>query len=102
MDTDELSTQAYNAVMITAEKFNHNLTLQFGLLSYQCENESDYLQKAIELIKEWSEDIEDSIEEIFFDVKHPTEQEFKKVLLEIKNNISKVLEIPLKERTYEF
>jgi hypothetical protein len=102
MDTDELSTQAYNAVMITAEKFNHNLTLQFGLLSYQCKNESDYLQKAIELIKEWSDDVEDSIEEIFFDVEHPTEQEFKKVLLDIKNDISKVLEIPLKERTYEF
>jgi hypothetical protein len=102
MDTDELSTQAYNAVMITAEKFNYNLTLQFGLLSYQCENETDYLQQALELIKEWNEDIEDSIEEIFLDVEHPTEQEFKKVLLDIKNNISKVLEIPLKKRTYEF
>ncbi len=102
MDTDELSTQAYNAIIIAAENFNPNLTLQFGLLSYQCENESDYLQKAIELIKEWSEDVEDSIEEIFFDVEHPTEQEFKKVLLEIKNNIRKVLEIPLKERTYDF
>jgi hypothetical protein len=102
MDTDELSTQAYNAVIITAEKFNHNLTLQFGLLSYQCEKESEYLQKANHLVKEWGDDMEDSIEEIFFDVEHPTKQEFKKVLLEISNNISKVLEIPLEEKTFEF
>jgi hypothetical protein len=102
MDTDELSTQAYNAIIITAEKFNHNLTLEFGLLSYQCKNESEYLQKANQLIKEWGEDLEDSIEEIFFDVQHPTKQGFKKVLNEISNNISKVLEIPLEERTFEF
>ncbi len=102
MDTDELSTQAYNAVLIAAENFNHNLTLQFGLLSYRCENESDYLQKSIELIKEWSENIKDSIEEIFFDVEHPTKKQFKKVLDEISNNIAKVLEIPLEKRIFEF
>jgi hypothetical protein len=31
MDTDDLSREAYQAVIIEAEKFNHDLTLRFGL-----------------------------------------------------------------------
>lgn len=102
MDTDDLSNQAYNAVIITAEKFNHNLTLQFGLLSYECKNETEYLQQANQLIKEWNEDIGLSIEEIFFDVEHPSKEQFKKVLNEIDENISKVLVIPLEKRKFKF
>ncbi len=30
MDTDDLSNETYDAVMIQAEKYGHNLTLQFG------------------------------------------------------------------------
>ncbi len=29
MDTDELSTENYKGIIIEAEKFNHDLTLQF-------------------------------------------------------------------------
>ena len=32
MDTGDLSEEAYRAIMIEAEIFNHDLTLQFGLL----------------------------------------------------------------------
>ena len=31
MDTDELSKETYRAIIIEAEKFHHDLTLQFGL-----------------------------------------------------------------------
>ena len=46
MDTDELSTEAYRGILIEAEKFNHDLTLQFGLISYSCKNEIEYLLKS--------------------------------------------------------
>lgn len=47
MDTDELSEEAYHAIMIEAEWFNHDLTLQFGLLSYECKDENDFLEKSL-------------------------------------------------------
>ena len=52
MDTDELSQEAYTAIIIEAEKFNHDLTLQFGALASSCKNEKEYLLKAKNLIKE--------------------------------------------------
>jgi len=33
MDTDNLSNEAYKAVIVTAEVFNHDLTLHFGCLA---------------------------------------------------------------------
>jgi len=33
MDTDDLTNKTYNAILGEAEKFHHDLTLQFGLLS---------------------------------------------------------------------
>ena len=33
IDTDDLSNKTYKAIMLEAENFNHDLTLQFGLLS---------------------------------------------------------------------
>jgi len=50
MDTDELSEETYKAIFHTAEKYHHNLTLQFGLLASQCKNDDDYLNKASKLI----------------------------------------------------
>jgi len=33
MDTDDLSNETYEAVIIEAEQFHHNLTLHFGVLA---------------------------------------------------------------------
>ena len=33
IDTGNLTDKTYKAIMIVAERFDHNLTLQFGLLS---------------------------------------------------------------------
>jgi hypothetical protein len=33
LDTDDLSINTYNAVIVEAERFHHDLTLQFGLLA---------------------------------------------------------------------
>lgn len=45
IDTRDLSDKAYKAIMIEAEKFNHDLTLKFGLLSYDCKDENDFIAK---------------------------------------------------------
>ncbi len=57
MDTDELSHEAYQAIIVTAEKFHHDLTLQFGLLSYDCKDEDEYLENSKKLIGNWSKNI---------------------------------------------
>jgi hypothetical protein len=42
MDTDELSDETYSGIIPEAEKFPHDITLRFGILSYGCKNESAY------------------------------------------------------------
>jgi hypothetical protein len=53
MDTDDLSVEAYKGILIEAEKLTHDLTLHYGLLSYDCENEAEYLKKAAKLTKKF-------------------------------------------------
>ena len=52
MDTDDLSNETYNAVILEAEKFNHDLTLQFGVMASSCNSEEEYLQNAKQLVRE--------------------------------------------------
>lgn len=52
MDTDDLSRESYKGILIEAEKLSHDLTLQFGLLSYDCENETEYIDRAEKLTKQ--------------------------------------------------
>ncbi len=51
MDTDELSTEVYKGVIIEAEKFNHDLTLRYGLIADSCKSEKEYLIKAKKITK---------------------------------------------------
>ena len=50
MDTDDLSREAYRAIISEAEKFNHDLTLQFGLQSGDCKDEQEFIDKSTQLI----------------------------------------------------
>ena len=50
MDTDDLSRETYQAILIEAEKFNHDLTLRFGVLAGQCKDENEYIDKSIKVI----------------------------------------------------
>jgi hypothetical protein len=101
MDTDELSNETYQAILITSEKFNHDLTSQFGLLASECNDDNDYLEKANLLILEWKSNLPEAINDIFFDT-HPTIKRFEKVLSTIQQKIQKVIKIPLNKRTFEF
>ena len=102
MDTGELSEETYKAIIITAEKFNHNLTLQFGLMASQCSDDNDYLDKATQLINYWKSDLPNSIEDIFFDTKRPNALTFANILNVIQKEIEKVSSIPIEKRQFEF
>lgn len=102
MDTDDLSTETYNAVLITSEKFNHDLTLQFGVLADACKDDNDYLVKAKKLITTWKGNLRIYCDNIFFDYPKPNVPSFERVLLEIEEQIDKVMEIPMDQREFEF
>lgn len=50
MDADDLKTKTYKAILSEAEKFHSDLTLQFGLLSYDCNDEAEFIKKSEALI----------------------------------------------------
>jgi hypothetical protein len=52
IDTDYLTDKTCQVIMAKAERFDHNLTLQFGLLSYQCDDEADFIEKSKQLIRQ--------------------------------------------------
>jgi hypothetical protein len=65
MDTDDLSEKAYKGVMLEAEKFNHDLTLQFGLRSEDCLDEDEFLENITELIDEFKTYKAEDLPDIF-------------------------------------
>ncbi len=88
MDTDDLSGKTYKAIIAEAEKFNHDLTLQFGLLSGLCENEKDFISKSKQLIGEMLQFDEAALDDMFFG-NPPLAKDFHSVLNKILANISK-------------
>jgi hypothetical protein len=103
MDTDDLSNEAYEAVISTAERFNHDLTLPFGCLSYECEDEAEYLREAERLIKKYLKHkyMDALMDDIFFG-NPPDKEDFQNTLLDILHNINEVRKIPIKKRTFDF
>jgi len=101
MDTDDLSQEAYKAIMIEAERFNHDLTLRFGVLSGDCNDEEEYLKKSLLLIEKIKKAKKYQLEDIFFgDV--PNIDHLNKILDRIIENIERVKKIPFKKRHFDF
>lgn len=71
MDTNDLSRETYTAIIDTAERFHHDLTLQFGVLASACKTDNEYLDQSESMIKEWLTDwvLDEVIKNIFFDDK---------------------------------
>lgn len=86
MDTDDLSDKTYKAIMVEAEKFNHDLTLQFGLLSYQCKDEKDFITQSESLINKMFKYDEADLDDMFFG-NPPVKAAFHTTLKRIKVNI---------------
>lgn len=101
MDTDELSEQTYKAIIIEAELFNHDLTLQFGVLSSSCKDEDDYIKKSLDLIEEMKTYDKIDLDDMFFG-NPPEMKAFQFTLNKIEGNIKKVKRIPLHKRTYYY
>lgn len=101
MDTDDLSQEAYKAIIIEAERFNHDLTLRFGLLSGDCDDEEEYLDKSILLIEKLKNAKKYQLEDIFFG-NVPNRDKLNKTLDSITENIANVNNIPFKKRHFDF
>jgi hypothetical protein len=101
MDTDDLSIPTYNGIIIEAERFNHDLTLQVGGLASRCKDD-DYLNQAETMIKQWlaDEDFDIVADDIFFG--EPVDlDKFKVTLEKLLDNISEIRKTPMNEREYE-
>jgi hypothetical protein len=102
MDTDDLSIPTYKGIIVEAEKFHHDLTLQFGVLAFYCFDDDDFLNQAEDLIKKWlkKDDFENIIDDIFYS-EPVNEKKFKNTLQKILSNIEEVRKTPIRERLYE-
>ena len=101
MDTDDLSQEAYKAIIVEAERFNHDLTLRFGLLSGDCYDEEEFLKKSLILSEKIKKAKRYQLENLFFgDV--PDIDQLNKTLDRITDNIARVKRIPLNKRHYDF
>jgi len=89
IDTDVLSDKTYKAILREAERFNHDLTRQFGLLSYCFATEQEYISKSKELIEETFEYNEADVDDIFYG-NPPEKKDFHAALTRIKVNIEKL------------
>jgi len=102
MDTDDLSIETYKAIISAAESFHHDLTIEFGVLSYNCNTDDDFLQESESLINEWL--TEWDLEEVIIDIfsqNPPSKYEFKSILEKILLNIKEVKQIPIRQRKFE-
>ena len=100
MDTGDLSEETHRAIMIEAEMFNHDLTLQFGLLSSHCTDENDFVKKSIQLISEMKKYDDIDLDDMFFG-NPPKMNKFQIALKKILVNIVELKKIPTENRTYE-
>ncbi len=102
MDTDDLSKETYDAIIIASDRFHHDLSLQFGVLSGDCKSEEEYLIATENMIKGWMKDsgLDEAIDDIFFDIP-PEIKNFKRQLEKLLENISNVKQIPIKNRNFE-
>lgn len=101
MDTDDLSTEAYQGIIIEAEKLNHDLTLQFGGLASHCKDEEDYLNKASDLIFELRTLDKEELIDVFFG-NLPDINSLNLTLDRIIENIYQIRKTPKGQRHYEF
>ncbi|MEQ8240923.1 hypothetical protein [Marinoscillum sp.] len=101
MDTDNLSRESYKGILIEAEKLSHDLTLQFGLLSGDCKNETEYIDKAEKLTREIMQAKDWEIDDLFWG-NPPEKEKLEFTCKKIIDNIQKVKSIPIEKRKYDF
>ena len=101
MDTDDLSREAYEGILTEAEKLTHDLTLLFGVLSGDCKDETEYLEKAGKLIKELMQMDDWELDDLFWG-NPPDKEKLYGTCKKILENIEKVKTIPIEQRKFDF
>ena len=101
MDTDDLSRETYEGILIEAEKLTHDLTIQFGVLSGDCENETEYIDEAEKLTKEIMQAEDWELDDLFWG-NQPEKERLIFTCNKILENIEKVKTIPLEKRKFDF
>lgn len=101
MNTEDLSKQTYKGIILTSERFNHNLALQFAVLTSCCKDDDDYLNRSEEMINNWLAEwnTEEIIDDIFDDQK-VNMKAFKKTLNKLLMNIENIRKTPITEREF--
>jgi len=89
IDVSNLTDETYDAILVESSRFDDNLTLQFGLLSYECDDEPDFIRKSEKHIRKMLKYNTDTIDDIFFG-EPPTKAEFHRILTKLLNNIEKL------------
>ncbi|MFO7852621.1 MAG: hypothetical protein ACQERS_11980 [Bacteroidota bacterium] len=100
MDTDDLSRESYDGILIEAEKLTHDLTLHFGLLSSDCKNETEYIDKAEKLTREIMQVEDWELDDLFWG-NPPEKEKLNFTLQKIIDNIEKIKKIPIEQRHYD-
>lgn len=101
MDTDDLSREAYDGILIEVEKLTHDLTLHYGLLSDDCENENEYIEKAEKLTREIMKSEDYELDDLFWG-NPPDKESLNFTLKQILENIEKIKSIPIEKRKFDF
>lgn len=100
MDTDDLSREAYDGVLLEAEKLTHDLTLHYGVLSGDCEDEADYIDKALEMTNEIMQADDYELDDLFWG-KPPDKEMLHLTLQKIIDNIKNIKKTPIEKRHYD-
>ena len=66
MDTSDLTPKTYKAILGEAELFHEDLTLHYGMLSYQCDDEATYIKMAENLTRQMLKYSEADLNDTFF------------------------------------
>ena len=101
MDTDDLSRESYAGILIEAEKLTHDLTLHYGVLSSDCKNETEYIDKAAKVTREIMQAEDWELDDLFWG-NPPEKEKLEFTCNKILENIEKVKSIPLEKRKFDF
>lgn len=89
MDTRDISSNTYTAIIQEATNAHKDLALQFGMLAKMSKDEQDYISKSGQLIDLMSGYNEEEVDAIF--IENPLSMTgFRQVLQTISTNISKL------------
>ena len=95
-----MSREANDAILLEAEKFTHHLTLHYGVLSGDCEDEAEYIDSALEMTNEIMEADDYELDDLFWG-NPPEIEKLHFTLQTIITNIEHIKKTPVENRHYD-